>query len=187
MKILLALGANLPSIWGNPAKTLTKAIGRLSECIGTEVEFRRFYVAPAVPAGCGPDFVNTVVRLETGEAPENVLGICHKIENEARRVRDNRWAPRTLDIDLIACDQEIRPDLAGFQTWRTLPMGEQMRQAPDTLILPHPRMQDRAFVLVPMNDVAPDWRHPVLGQTTAEMLAALPEAERLAIRPYENP
>ncbi len=187
MKILLALGANLPSIWGNPAETLSEAIGRLSECIGADVEFGQFYVAPAVPSGSGPDFINTVASLDATILPEKLLAICHKIENQARRVRDNRWGPRTLDIDLIACDQEVRPDLAGFHEWLTLPMDEQKHRAPQSLILPHPRIQDRAFVLVPMCDVAPDWRHPVLGQTSTEMLAALPAAERTVIRPYETP
>ena len=59
----------------------------------------------------------------------------------------------------------------------------QQKKAPDQLILPHPRMQDRAFVLVPMMDICPDWRHPILGTTVREMVAALPEADREAVRP----
>jgi 2-amino-4-hydroxy-6-hydroxymethyldihydropteridine diphosphokinase len=63
-----------------------------------------------------------------------------------------------------------------------LPADAQATQVPDGLILPHPRLQDRAFVLVPLADVAPDWCHPVLGRTVREMLAALPEADRRAVK-----
>ncbi|MEL6640319.1 MAG: 2-amino-4-hydroxy-6-hydroxymethyldihydropteridine diphosphokinase [Pseudomonadota bacterium] len=187
MKILLALGANLPSVWGNPAETLSFSISRLSERIGRNVEFVQFYVAPAFPAGSGPDFINTVIGLNCDESPENLLEICHKIEKEARRKRDNRWGPRTLDIDLLAVDQQIRPDIDTYNEWRTLPRGEQLNRAPKELILPHPRLHERAFVLVPMADIAPDWIHPVLGQTVLQMRDALPADERDAIKRYVGP
>lgn len=184
---ILALGANLPSDWGSPAETLSVAIGRLSERIGGDVEIAPIYVAPAFPIGNGPDFANTVIQFETHMLAGKLLEICHDLEKLVHRKRTNRWAPRTLDIDLIAYGHAIVPDRATFDRWRTLPPDEQGRATPPELILPHPRMQDRAFVLVPMNDIAPNWRHPVLGQTTAEMLAALPETEKSAIRPFKAP
>jgi 2-amino-4-hydroxy-6-hydroxymethyldihydropteridine diphosphokinase len=75
------------------------------------------------------------------------------------------------------------PDAAVQTAWRNLALADQKREAPDQLILPHPRLQDRAFVLVPLADVAADWRHPLLGLTIADMLAALPEADRAAMMP----
>lgn len=185
MIFLLALGANLPSEWGKPAHTLSQAIVFLSERICAPSAISDFYATPAYPAGSGPEFVNAVVALDTEISPKEVLRICHSIEEEARRTRDARWGPRTLDIDLIACDAQVLPDRGEFERWMTLPEGEQGGIAPETLILPHPRLQDRAFVLVPMMDVAPDWVHPVLRRSTAEMLDLLPDADRRAVRRIE--
>jgi 2-amino-4-hydroxy-6-hydroxymethyldihydropteridine diphosphokinase len=80
-----------------------------------------------------------------------------------------------VDIDLIAHGQDIAPSRAVFDQWQALSLEEQQQKWPQELILPHPRLQDRAFVLVPMAEVAPDWVHPVFGKTTLEMLNALPE------------
>lgn len=90
---------------------------------------------------------------------------------------------RTLDLDLIALGDAVLPDAATQAQWRGLDPEAQRRLAPDRLILPHPRLQDRSFVLVPLADVAPDWRHPVLGLTVREMLAARPVAERSEVVP----
>ena len=103
------------------------------------------------------------------------------IEARFGRQRITRWGARTLDIDLLAMGDAVLPDLAEQSRWRTLPPEDQARIAPDRLILPHPRLQDRAFVLVPLADVAADWRHPVLGLSVAEMLAALPASARAEI------
>jgi 2-amino-4-hydroxy-6-hydroxymethyldihydropteridine diphosphokinase len=93
---------------------------------------------------------------------------------------------RTLDLDLLALGDSVLPDAATQEHWRNLPLADQKRLAPDGLILPHPRLQDRAFVLVPLADVAPDWRHPLTGQTVAAMTASLPAAERAAMRPMDD-
>lgn len=90
---------------------------------------------------------------------------------------------RTLDLDLIAFGQTVLPDPATHGHWRDLPMEDQRRFAPDRLILPHPRLQDRAFVLIPLCDVAPDWPHPVTGRTIAQMAAALPASDTAEVRP----
>ena len=99
------------------------------------------------------------------------------------RERVQRWGQRTLDLDLIASGDLVLPNGEIHQYWRDLPLEQQMSTAPDQLVLPHPRMQDRAFVLVPMAKIAPDWVHPVLKQSVLEMLDALPEQDKDAVKP----
>ena len=88
-----------------------------------------------------------------------------------------------LDLDLIAHGSLILPDLAIYERWRDLPLARQVEQTPEQLILPHPRLQDRGFVLVPLCDIAPDWCHPVLQKTAAALRDALPKSEIDAVIP----
>ena len=178
---LIALGANLTSPAGGPAETLRAALAALEEAGLAIRAVSDFYRTPAFPAGAGPDFVNAAAVI--GGAPEGpaaTLAVLHAVEARFARVRDRRWAGRTLDLDLLACGDAVLPDPATFARWRDLPAEAQAREAPDRLILPHPRLQDRAFVLVPLADVAPGWVHPVSGLDVRQMLAALPGAARAA-------
>lgn len=134
----------------------------------------RFYATPCFPKGAGPDYINAAVTVRTDAAPEEALARLHEIETCFGRSRDTRWGQRTLDLDLIAYGDRVCPDPAGFEAWRALPPDDQKLRAPDRLVLPHPRIQDRAFVLVPICDIAPDWRHPVLGQSICQMTSDLP-------------
>ena len=143
------------------------------------------YRTPCFPAGAGPDYVNAAARLAGGHTPQEVLQILHRIEARHGRKRLQRWGGRTLDLDLLAAGDTVLPDAATQAAWRDLPAERQARDVPDRLILPHPRIQDRAFVLVPLCDVAPDWIHPLTGQTVAQMSAALSAADRAAVRPLQ--
>lgn len=142
---------------------------------------------PAWPIGSGPDYANAAISASWAGTAAEALAALHEIEADCGRRRNTRWAARTLDLDLLAMEDMVCPDLAGFNSWRQLPAAEQALRSPDQLILPHPRLQDRAFVLVPLAEVAPDWVHPVLGLSVRQMLAALPEADRAAVAPWESP
>ena len=177
--LLLALGGNLPFNGRPVSESVLAAAQMIQDRLGATGTLSRLFQTPAFPSGSGPDYVNAALRLTAppGSTADDILSILHDIESAFGRQRLSRWAGRTLDMDLLALADLVLPDPSVQAHWRNLPLGDQAQQAPDRLILPHPRLQDRAFVLVPLADVAPEWRHPVLGRTVTEMLAALPTAE----------
>lgn len=155
--ILVALGANLPGPHGEPPPAMCAwATGELGKLPGLAVTaVSRLYETVPDPPSDQPNYVNGAARLEGCADPEALLAMLHEIEARAGRVRTTQNAARPLDLDLIAMDDVVRD------------------RAP---ILPHPRAHLRAFVLLPLRDVAPEWRHPLSKLTSAEMLAALPGA-----------
>jgi 2-amino-4-hydroxy-6-hydroxymethyldihydropteridine diphosphokinase len=167
--ILVALGANLPGPDGAPAiETCRRAAAALDALPGLRLRaLSRWYATAPIPPTPGvPDYINGVALLEprpgaAAPSPEALLAALQAIEARAGRVRPYPNAPRTLDLDLL--------DLDG-----------QVRAGPDP-ILPHPRMQDRAFVLAPLADIAPGWVHPALGRSAAELLAGLGTQEVRAL------
>jgi 2-amino-4-hydroxy-6-hydroxymethyldihydropteridine diphosphokinase len=187
--ILIALGANLPIGAQSPAETLRAALAALPGQGLVVAAASRLFATPCFPAGAGPDYVNAAARLEAAEvlAPRAVLAALHAVEAEFRRERRVRWGQRTLDLDLLALGDAVLPDPETAARWRDLPPQAQVGETPDRLILPHPRLQDRAFVLVPLCDVAPDWRHPALGLTVAQLTARLPQADRDEVKVLEGP
>jgi 2-amino-4-hydroxy-6-hydroxymethyldihydropteridine diphosphokinase len=182
---LIALGANLPFEGDPPGITLRKAVQALTDEGLAVHAVSRFYATPCFPVGAGPDYVNAAAVIDLGGTDDlaSVLARLHAVEARFGRQRLQRWGMRTLDIDLLAVGDSVLPDAAQQDRWRELAPEDQARAAPDRLILPHPRLQDRAFVLVPLADVAADWVHPRLGLSVRQMLAALPPADRDAVKP----
>jgi len=184
-RLLIALGGNMPNAGRSPLETLHAALADLSTAGLGPLQPSRIYTTPCFPAGAGPDYVNAAAAapLPPGLGPQDVLALLHRIEAAHGRTRETRWGMRTLDLDLLAFGQTVLPDAAMQTRWRNLDPALQRRETPDRLILPHPRLQDRAFVLIPLLDVAPDWTHPLTGQTVAQMAAALSPEDRAEIRP----
>src|ERR1700761_3219852 len=154
--IVVALGANIPSPAGLPEETLRAALARLEQ-LGVKILVQSsFYRTPAWPDPSDPPFINAVAAVNTGLQPVELLTLLHSVETEFARMRSAPNAPRTLDIDLVDYDGRV---------------------VADGLVLPHPRVGQRSFVLVPLAEIAPSWRHPVSGQGVGELLAMLPDRD----------
>ena len=182
---IVALGANLPTADGDPVHALAAAIAALGREPGLRMgDVSRVWRTPAVPAGSGPDYANAAATIRTTLDARALLDRLHAIEAGQGRDRSTgRWSARVLDLDLIALDDLILPDAETLRRWIDLPPGRQQVEAPDRLILPHPRMQDRGFVLAPLVEIAPGWRHPLTGLSVSRMLADLDPAALSGMTP----
>lgn len=180
---LVAVGSNVTSQFGTPRQTLELLVNTIPETTFRDVIWSRFYATPAHPVGSGPDYINAAFKFETTKSAPILLQELHKLEQQFGRVRAQRWGPRILDLDLIACGDQILPGLTGFLYWTDLTPSQQQEQTPDQVILPHPRLQDRSFVLRPLLDIAADWRHPVYDKTIRDMLTARPTDEQSSVVP----
>ncbi|HIP22956.1 MAG TPA: 2-amino-4-hydroxy-6-hydroxymethyldihydropteridine diphosphokinase [Rhodobacteraceae bacterium] len=179
----VALGSNLQTATRTSLEMVNEALGLFAGAAIRITKQSQWYSAPAFPAGSGPDYVNGVVEIESELLAQEVLDALHDIESQLGRTRPKRWASRVIDLDLLAFGDEIAPNPAAFAHWQSLSLVAQMEATPEGLILPHPRLQDRAFVLKPLAEIAPDWQHPVLGKSASALLAALPAEARNEIRP----
>lgn len=158
--IVVAVGANLPATgYESPLATCEAAVARLDRDAGIRVVGRsRWYESEPVPKSDQPWYVNGAVALDTDLIPEVLLARLHVIEDGFGRVRRVRNEARPLDLDLIDYNGQVRIGAV----------------APT---LPHPRAAERAFVLLPIRDLNPEWHHPVTGEAVDDLIAGLPAGE----------
>lgn len=161
--ILIALGANLPSKAGAPSATLRAALENLQPTVDVKA-LSPCYRSAAWPDPRDPEFVNAVARVETELSPSELLTVLKQTEQFFGRESERRNAPRPLDLDIL--DYNGRID-----------NGPPM--------LPHPRLHERGFVLIPLRDVASDWTHPVSGLGVDALIASLPAHAR-AVRSLDD-
>ena len=152
--ILVAIGSNQTGPWGNPGEAVERALMQLDrDGMKLRTASRLLRTAPFGRTN-QPDFVNAVAEIATSLPPEALLQKLHWIERCAGRRRTLHWGPRTLDLDLI--------DYHGL-----------LRSPPLRPVLPHPGIAEREFVLKPIAEIAPRWRHPVLHRSAAQLLRHL--------------
>jgi 2-amino-4-hydroxy-6-hydroxymethyldihydropteridine diphosphokinase len=164
---IIALGSNLPWRGMKPSAILSAAISKLGE-IGTVEARSGWWTTDAWPDPKDPKFLNLCVRIRSSLDPVSLLERLLGIEHDLGRVRSRPNAPRTLDLDLVDAGGRV--------------MSLRAEGARPALELPHPRLHERAFVLLPLADVAPDWRHPKLGASVGDLIARLSDAERATAR-----
>ena len=146
----VAVGSNM----GDKNKYIENGIEKMRENPSIKVEKVSTLIITSPYGGVEQDdFVNGAVKIKTLLTPRELLKTLHKIEEEANRVREVRWGPRTLDLDIIFYDKMIYED--------------------DDLIIPHVDMQNRDFVLEPLLELCPNYRHPVLGKTITELATGI--------------
>ena len=163
--ILIGIGANLPhQRFGSALETCRHAVNLLAAHPDIKlVELSRWYESAPVPVSDQPWFINGVASVEAELSPEQLMEVLHEIEAECGRERSNpdieKNAPRLLDLDLL--------DFKGMICKND---DNKAKKGP---ILPHPRMDGRAFVLLPLADIVPDWKHPITKQSLDELIKAL--------------
>ncbi len=155
MAIHIGLGSNLPSpTHGPPRAVLEAAIAAMGQAGLTVVARSSWWRTAPVPATLDqPWYLNRVVEVSTTLPPDDLMALLLDIEARLGRTRDQRWEARVIDLDLIDYDGRVA--------------------AGPVAILPHPRMAERGFVLKPLAELAPGWRHPVTGAAIADLIAAL--------------
>ena len=158
--ILIGLGSNMAGPWGGPQETVERALASLSKPPLKLVKASTLIETTPFGRQDQSNYVNAVARIETGLKPVELLKALREIEKQAGRERRERWSERTLDLDILDYNGEIME--AGA-----------VQSTDAELVLPHPAIAEREFVLAPVAEIAPRWKHPVTGLTAARMLVSL--------------
>lgn len=163
--IIIALGSNLKGNFGSPEYALVNAVNALAASGIKIVGTSEIYITRAYGYKPQPDYYNAIVSVATPLPPGSLLRVLKRIEAQAGRCKSKsgrapyfRWMPRPLDLDIVSYNGIV-------ENWQAGRPKDGAR-----VILPHPRAHERAFVLRPLADVAPNWHHPVFGLTPAQFL-----------------
>lgn len=157
--IIIGLGANLPGVFGTPQENIQKALSLMPENGLSVVSASSIWKSAPVPMSDQPWYHNAVCEVETDLDAHDVLKSIARIEDMAGRVRRERNAARVLDLDLLVYNDDVIED--------------------DILSVPHPRMHERAFVLLPLQEIASNWMHPTIKQPIDYLVKQLPNDQKI--------
>ena len=166
----IALGANINSSVGSPIETLKACIEKFEKKNISIKKMSNWYESEAFPNPLDPPFVNCCLSVETVFKPQELLNFFLRIEEVLGRKEKKRWGPRVCDIDILSQGQQILPNRSEFNYWYKMDFEIQKIKKPTELIIPHPRIQDRDFVLVPFCEIEENWFHPFLKKNIKKIL-----------------
>jgi 2-amino-4-hydroxy-6-hydroxymethyldihydropteridine diphosphokinase len=156
--ILIGLGSNITGPWGNPRATVEQALRHLNQFPLHVVKASTLITTAPFGVVNQPDFVNAVAWIDTALSAHGLIRKLHAIEHQAGRIRGKRWGPRTLDLDILDYHGLIKR-----------PKNKRQKE----LVLPHPGIASRRFVLEPIAEIAPQWLHPITHDSAKSMIQKL--------------
>ena len=163
--ILLGLGSNLSSSYGDRFTNINLAVKYLVDC-GIEIIKRsHFYETDSYPNKENPKFINIAIFVKTNLTPVDLMSVLFSIEEKIERKRNKKNEPRTCDIDIIDYNNQV----LNFK-YKNL-----------NLIIPHKRLTSRNFVLFPLQEIYPEWKHPITKESIETLINKLPEQDKKSI------
>lgn len=160
--IIIAVGSNLSGVWSDtPYGMCQEAVHRLSKELQCSVKQSSWYQTSPIPASSQPFYINGVISIQKTIKALRLLELLNLMEKEAGRARQQINEARPLDLDILDVNGEIINDSP-------------------RLIVPHPRLHLRGFVLYPLRDIDPQWRHPISHKSVDELIAELPENQEIS-------
>jgi 2-amino-4-hydroxy-6-hydroxymethyldihydropteridine diphosphokinase len=161
--ILLSLGSNLDSKFGDSKQTLLKCYDFFNNDKIKIIKKSSFYESLAVPNKLDPKFVNSVISIDTNLSPEEIMNYILSVETNFERKREKLNAPRTCDIDIVDYNGKV----INISTDKI------------SLVIPHPRLEERSFVLYPIREIDKNWKSPISGKNVNQLIENLdPETKK---------
>jgi len=169
--VILGLGSNLLSSFGDRFQNIDRAIFLLNRLGVQIIKKSSYYETPSYPAATNPKFINVIVQAKLSLNPKQLASVIIDVENKLERKRSKKNAPRTCDIDII----DFNSKAFDFE-YNGL-----------SFTVPHERLSIRNFVLFPLNEILPNWRHPVSDDVVVELIEKLSSDEKNSILKVEKP